>query len=345
MTLTIEEIMENGIYFHSLGETHSYVSCCLADGLEQLGVPIMSNIDYYEPTYSEHRFSGSTTGAGGASAIAILDLKHAPVQILQPLELGSSHSRALILSMHDSNADFYVNSPSPMLCCHDNGFYRLPGTRRSWAFGLSTRIIEDAERLQGQKRVAKVLRNFRPSSSQSVREALDLVLLPHLEQHFEIDYRAEDEGHFSAGHLERLSSYMGCLAYGGAFKTDLIKNPYFDDIDIYRSFYGAIEFEQDPVIVRWDSWRFWESLVAGCPTFQLDLEKYGFQLPVMPEKNVHYVAVSFDNAAQEIEDAVKSKEWLLEVGRQGRKWVLEHYSPKAVAQRLINQIVQGEIVI
>ena len=61
MTLSLEEIMENGIYFHSFGETHSYVSCCLADGLDQLGVPLSSNIDYYEPTYTSLIANGTIT--------------------------------------------------------------------------------------------------------------------------------------------------------------------------------------------------------------------------------------------------------------------------------------------
>ena len=103
MTLSREQITENGIYVYSFGDTHSYVSCCLADGLEQLGVPVHSNIDYYEPTYSEHRVSASVQITNGDPAVAIIDLQHAPVQTFQPLEFVSSHPRSIILSMHATN--------------------------------------------------------------------------------------------------------------------------------------------------------------------------------------------------------------------------------------------------
>jgi hypothetical protein len=39
----------------------------------------------------------------------------------------------------------------------------------------------------------------------------------------------------------------------------------------------------DPVIARWESWRFWESLASGCATVALDFEEYGLVLPVIPK--------------------------------------------------------------
>jgi len=41
----IDNVRKNGVYFHSLSDWLSHICLCLADGLNQLGIPVFSNIE------------------------------------------------------------------------------------------------------------------------------------------------------------------------------------------------------------------------------------------------------------------------------------------------------------
>jgi len=88
-------------------------------------------------------------------------------------------------------------------------------------------------------------------------------------------------------------------------------------------------------IVQWDSWRFWESLAAGCATFNVDFERYGALLPVMPENGRHYFGVNLDNPKPVLERIMDDPGSLERVARDGQAWARTHYSPPAMARRFL----------
>ncbi len=92
------------------------------------------------------------------------------------------------------------------------------------------------------------------------------------------------------------------------------------------------------MIIQFDSWRFWESLAAGCLTFHFDFEKYGMTLPVMPENRVHYIGVDLNNIDETIGFIEQNPDRLAEIAANGRKWALEHYSPRPTAQRFLDAV-------
>jgi hypothetical protein len=98
-------------------------------------------------------------------------------------------------------------------------------------------------------------------------------------------------------------------------------------------------------ISQWDSWRFWESLAAGCVTFHVDFEKYGFELPVLPKNWEHYIGIDLDNIQESIDKIAEQPEVLEKISIQGREWVLQNYSPKAVALRFMEKIFKTEITV
>ncbi len=73
----------------------------------------------------------------------------------------------------------------------------------------------------------------------------------------------------------------------------------------------------------------------GCLTLQLDFDKYGFELPVMPENWVHYVGLSLDNLKEDVERIFDERDRLPEIARKGRLWALQHYTPRPVATRFL----------
>jgi hypothetical protein len=95
--------------------------------------------------------------------------------------------------------------------------------------------------------------------------------------------------------------------------------------------------------VQWDSFRFWEALAAGCAAFNIDIERYGVDLPVMPENWKHYLGVDFDQVDQFVERIQDEPELLWRVSQEGRQWALAHYSPKAVAQRFLTALGYDEL--
>ncbi|WP_347237749.1 glycosyltransferase [Sphaerospermopsis sp. FACHB-1194] len=93
-------------------------------------------------------------------------------------------------------------------------------------------------------------------------------------------------------------------------------------------------------IVQWDSWRFWESLAAGCVTFHLDFDKYGLDIPVMPENWRHYIGIDLDNVPAAIDRIVDEPEILEKIALEGRRWAIENYSPVPTALRFLETIYQ-----
>jgi len=96
-------------------------------------------------------------------------------------------------------------------------------------------------------------------------------------------------------------------------------------------------------IVQWDSWRFWEALSAGCAAFNVDLERYGAVLPVMPRNWEHYIGVDMKQVESVIERIRTEPEILRRVAEQGRNWATEHYAPKPTAQRFLEELGFGPV--
>jgi hypothetical protein len=93
-----------------------------------------------------------------------------------------------------------------------------------------------------------------------------------------------------------------------------------------------------PRLIHWDSFRFWESLMAGCATFHLDLAHYGVEIPVMPENWKHYIGVNFARIDEVVDRLQNDPSCLERIARDGRAWAVQHYSPRAMAQRFIVEL-------
>jgi len=99
-----------------------------------------------------------------------------------------------------------------------------------------------------------------------------------------------------------------------------------------------------PRSVQWDSFRAWETWVAGCANINIDLDLYGPALPVMPENWKHYIGVDLRRPMDAI-DRIKSEPGLLErVAARGRQWVLENYSPRIMAERMLVLVDVAKVI-
>jgi hypothetical protein len=340
----LEEARHRGVYFFlPFPDANIYASVCVAEGLEELGVPVFANVNAYprvglagqsylfnqSPRHpSETAFT--IVDAGAIDGPLNLDVTY---QLLRTLK-----TRGAVLCIADKGSEF-VEVPADIstFIAHSLRDVQPPGWKIPWAFGLSREIIQqiDAARASALPRRRSFVRNFRPSFNQSVRQALDLSFVKLLEKSFSIDREIDGFGRFQNAYYARLAGSLGCLAYGGTFTENYLRNEWL----VREGLRMAPMNGDGPFVARWDSWRFWESLASGCVTVMLDCEAYGLLLPVTPESGTHYVALRFDTPdetvrfLQEADDAE-----LTAIGDVGRQWVLEHYAPKPVALRLLAEM-------
>jgi hypothetical protein len=344
------ELARDGVLFLSDKRTvgYSHLTTCLQQGFAALGIPCHAvPSELGEITIDQRKvpenFRLSAAVPPGSVALTLLDVTNLPATFYRHPSFASllanlKARRLLLISQSDENSDLWNEividgKPVLLLATAENRHFRPPGKRLPWAFGLSQAVI-DSVRPRAEKPDG-ILRNFRPSLSQDVRLMLDLALLPHLDRHFRVDRGLDEAGHGRQGHFARLAASEACLAYGGALREDISRNPAF----------GITEpspFLAEPAVLRWDSWRFWEALVSGCAAIHLDLERYGLMLPVMPEPWRQYVPVDLADPRATAERLVAERGRLAEIGAAGRDWALAHYAPLPVAERLVGIVAEQE---
>jgi len=321
----------------------------------ELGIRVSSNVDLPVP---EHLSSMSPLLSkrehnNAEDVLIISETRQVSRQDLEtdPIYESAAHYLAkqkpvLVFNMEDDvNMTDY---PAPLLTytAHFNRFALRGGSIRPLAFGISSEMIKVSTEMLAQKQPRKrvLIRNFNPTFSQSVREALDLALVPNLATIFEVDERRLPKDEY----WKALVTSSAIVTYGGAFITDLFSYPYLkaEHLRLGQASplgrYGFKSFQGRVNILRWDSWRFWEACCFGCAPIQLDFEKYGFLLPVMPTPWVHYLPLDFATIStfhSELNERLTAEPDLLEkIGSNARSWALEHYSPKALAIRTLTDI-------
>ncbi|MBL0926288.1 MAG: glycosyltransferase family 1 protein [Phycisphaerales bacterium] len=323
-----EQVIREGFFFVFSEEKYDggylhYFADVIAGGLGSLGAPVYTNAE------------------GSAFARRAIEPRMPCTWVFVITEFNETSDwmaqieafagrRKVVLCGSDT-ATFLAGPGSiPCLVAHASKSIVVPGKRTPWAFGLSAARVERCGTPGAfEARRPVVLRNFRPSFSQSVRNALDLALLPHLEKHFKIDRSVGDD------HFDRLRGCVACAAWGGDFATNLARNPALAEVPHIREQLRGVSFRSDPAVARWDSWRFWESLACGCLTLHIDLEKYGCLLPEMPVGWKHYIPVDLAEPRATVERLMDERARWPEISEAGRAWALQHYTPGPTAERFL----------
>ena len=232
---------------------------------------------------------------------------------------------------------------------------RYPDNVYPWAFGLSTRVLQELNFVAYADRQASVLINFRHKKfTHSLRRYVQKHLVPQLESYLAIDTSADDPSqverhpyhylqwvqtgrrHYPS-YYRRLQQSAACACFGGFFLAPDIAD-YKDPMAYYSAkIIGELGIKTNR-IGQWDSWRFWESLAAGCITLHVDLAKYGFELPVMPENWKHYVGIDLDNIAESVARIADQPELMAEISAAGRDWAIANYAPKPTALRFLELV-------
>jgi hypothetical protein len=239
-----------------------------------------------------------------------------------------------------------------------------PANHRPWALSLTARVLQATTAgLPWAERRRELLVNFNASHPyiHQTRALMEKWFTPEAARHFTINRDHDNlrvpptdpydrlmweqtQRRHSRAYYERLCTAQAVAAFCGELIPPLPFQPDYlvggRRALLKRRFYqllGCID-PRPPRLIQWDSWRFWEAMAAGCLVFNLDLPHYGVQLPVMPENFVHYVGVRADNVGSAFARLDRDSGLAARIAAQGQAWALEHYSPKAMAQRFLAEV-------
>ena len=332
---TVKAAFARGVYFHGVSGKLTHNAGCLVEGLLELGIPVRLAAAEFTSRPVSMPLMDVDTKAMVSPLFAdfsayVIDISHtnapAPVQGVDP-------SRVIYLNQSDVATFCEPSSNIPMFAAHENRFISKGGPRFPIAFGLSKGLIAaTAHRPAFKSRTRQALRNFRPTLNQSLRALLDLTYVPRIEARMPIDRKI----HGPAAYTESLLNSAVCLAYGGGFYSTITDNPWFrSNAPELMATHTFARTDAPAFVLRWDSWRLWESFAAGCVTVHLDFEKYGFALPVMPKAWEHYVPIDLDDIKGSAEALLdRAGEWE-DIAARGRAFALEHYAPAPTAHYML----------
>jgi hypothetical protein len=238
-----------------------------------------------------------------------------------------------------------------------------PENMKPWVLGFTRRVLKAVERqlpFEERRRVALV--NFGASHPypHGTRDEAVRRFLPGLSELLPLDSTKDDLSippadpyarlmweqtgmRYSPSYYERLGSSQSVACFCGDLMPPMPwRNPeqYLvggNKAKLKRIFFEALA-KLDPRpwrAVQWDSFRAWESWVAGCATFNVDLDIYGPVLPVMPENWKHYIGVDLARPDKAITRLRDDPDVLERVAVHGREWALRNYSPAAMADRML----------
>ena len=363
--------LERPIYFYCCEKEFGHLKICIAEGLKELGIPFYSNMNYWRISdqSEETLFCHNPDITPDDCSIVVMDkewgIHHVPAYIPQPLlnpqrqfisiYLDDSDGRGLSDNLGYRYFDLVLGTH----CTNYNS--QLIQNLIPWTFGLSNRILRETnQNTLFTHRNREMIFNFRVNQNKIIsnghfkfdwgwlkagegimtfdyplRQIAADHFLPVLQTVLPIDSSVDnfdappqdsyhylqwlqtDKRHYPS-YYQRLTSTLACACFGGCMAI----NPHTGE--------ARVEW--------WDSWRFWESLAAGCVAFHVDFDKYDVNLPVKPENWRHYIGIDLDHPQATVDRIANEPEILERISVEGRQWALENYSPVPTALRFLQVV-------
>jgi len=302
---------ESFFIFNNPGEKIGYITSQFIQGARLAGCSVSTNVETFD---SDGRFCPGNLGNYGitfqpkpkVSDIIIIDETRflsgeadvGQTSLNYYSNLQKNFRTALIYSNDDVNQITFPTNIAIFLPHQIKGFTKNPcAFPVPWGFTVEGFELAEAK-IKSRERINNIIINFNPTHRQTVRESLMAAIETSVLKGLTFDKRQL----FDSCYAEQLSEAKFILAVGGAYHWPK------SDYDYLRSRMTEREIwlEEFPLrtrtvgITRWDSFRFWEAIAFGCLPIQLDFEIYGFDLPIVPEKWLHYIPVDLANIAQSL---------------------------------------------
>ncbi|BAY64651.1 hypothetical protein NIES22_47500 [Calothrix brevissima NIES-22] len=348
------------------GQKFQHFIICLAEGLRELGIPFFSNVNYWQESLEPDRYLFRHDPKVTPDDCSIVILQNNWYTIDDPLPKNLFHPQRKYTTVYFDGEDSdktYVNKPEfkqfdYIFRLHQNGKLNYGKNFYPWCFGLSNRILCELYDVPDfSAKEEQILINFRHwKSGHPVRNISCREFIPSIQDILKIDNYIDSPENLPAdnyhhlqwlqtggrhypNYYQRLKNSAACACFGGFFVPNFPPNPGNALNRIGKRILSRLQLKSN-TIVQWDSWRFWESLAAGCVTFHVDFEKYGIALPVMPKNWQHYIGIDLDNVQATIDKIAKEPEILAEISQAGRTWAIENYSPVPTALRFLETLAK-----
>ena len=366
------------IYFflipeHVSRDNYAHNALVLAEGLLELGWRIFANINYWKSGPDDEGFLFRHDPAVQPSDCDVNVLTYDWLHFVNvvPFEIAEN-KRSLRIYLEDDGGLRPPGFAEPfrafdlILKSHFNRRTPHPSNYRPWSFGISRRILaETAPAAPFSARRRALLVNF--GATHSYRHHLRKVFeqrvyrqlggwleldrttnnrtAPPVDRYHRLMWEQTAYRHYP-DYYERLRNSAACTCVGGQLAPGLPEDwSLFDGSGglhtrLHRWWCDlASQLGRDvPRWSQWESWRFWESLSAGCAALLLDFDKYGIQLPVQPENWTHYIGLDLDHLPRDLDRLRSDQGALAKVADAGRVWAHRHYSPAAKAERFVSMI-------
>lgn len=338
---------------------YQHRSLALAEGLSELGIPVFANINYWRPDSDSSDTIFRCDVGVTPEDCAIVVAEHVYFDEENRLPPCFFDSRRKFRTVYIDASDgwrtpalaLYSHGADLVLKCHYSARFDYGPHVKPWAFGLSRRIINAvANRAITESRSMTIVSNFRVTHP--VRKCANDRFLPRLSGLFEIDGNDDSKLPDSAydrlmweqsgrrhnpSYFKRLLGSSACSAFGGYFVPAFSRS--LDSLPLRAACKMIDKLSLTThSIAQFDSWRFWESLVAGCLTFHVDLSRYGCVLPVMPDNGKHYFGIDLAKCKEEADRVLDSLALFPAIAAHGKRWAMDHYSPVATARRFLDYV-------
>jgi hypothetical protein len=334
---------------------------CLGEGFRELGISFVSNTNYWQESAEKQKYLFRYDPAITTDDCSIVVFSNHWFNSNHPLPDNLFHAErkysTVYLDGNDNDEDYHklpeYKQFDFILKTHFNHHLNYLDNFYPWSFGLSNRILHELKEVPNfEDKKRQILINFRHwQTGHPVRNVSSRILIPKISHILEINNTVDNQAEYPTepyhhlhwlqtgnrhypNYYNRLKSSIACACFGGFFVPACPKN---SGSLINRGIQRVIQKLRlkSNTIRQWDSWRFWESLAAGCVTFHVDFEKYGIALPVMPENWRHYIGVDLDNVQATVDRITENPQILEYIARKGRNWAIENYSPVSTALRFL----------
>ena len=334
--------------------------------MRELGISFVSNINYWQESTEKEEYLFRHDPAITTDDCYIVVFSNNWFNINHPLPDNLFHAERKYLTVYldgnDNDKDYHklpeYKEFDFILKTHSNHHLNYLDNFYPWSFGLSNRILQELKEVPNfQDKKRQILINFRHwQTGHPVRNISSSLLILKISDIFQINNTVDNQAEYPTepyhhlhwlqtgkrhypNYYNRLKYSTACACFGGFFVPAWPKN---SGGLINRNIQRVIKKLRlkSNTILQWDSWRFWESLAAGCVTFHVDFEKYGITLPVMPENWRHYIGVDLDNVQATIDRITENPEILEYISQEGRRWAIKNYSPLPTALRFLEIVFQ-----
>lgn len=372
------------IYFlcHSDPENYQYDIIPLGEGLAELGVPFCANTTYWTKQDGEVLFQSN-------SAVRPLDCDAIVVstsflnRVKQTMEIDRGELprwlvdrqrgvRPVVVAL-DASDGYLSPVTTHWAGCFDiilrsqyNHRLWWPGNVKPWAYGLTNRILQSAEKAhRGWEEKKGCMYVFGASHRfpHVAREWAAKHILPELSQIMPIDGAMDDlnvepQDPWEAllwkqctrkhlpGYFARLGSARACAAFCGDLIPAFPAKPDYlvggNKAKLKRTLWEGLGriLGRPRRNVQPDSLRFWEALASGAAVLHHDAEETGWELPVPPVAFETYLPASLSGDNRRLFETLRDEKALRRIAELGWTWAFKNYRPRAVTERFLKLIQQ-----